>query len=298
MSRLKKILNIVKYKYADKQWNIAICDLQQDLQPINIRWLKHNYSDRWFADPFLIEEDKMHYVVLVEEFMYDTGKGRIARLTIDKKTCRLIKNECLLDLPTHLSFPNFIKHNGIIYVIPENSRSGATYYYNYNDGMKCEGVLVYKPLTDAVIASFHDEFLIFTTQSYNCNGNVCELFHARELFGPYEKKQDICFVDNIARGAGHIFKYGNHWIRPAQICNNDYGEGICLQKIVTEGEKIILQEIKRILPPSKEYADGFHTYNVFGNSVVIDGYYYKSKFVKSIYDLLIRVVLKFYHLFQ
>ena len=32
MSRLKKILNIVKYKYADKQWNIAICDLQQDLQ--------------------------------------------------------------------------------------------------------------------------------------------------------------------------------------------------------------------------------------------------------------------------
>ena len=95
------------------------------------------------------------------------------------------------------------------------------------------------------------------------------------MWGDYEKKQDICFVDNIARGAGHIFKYGNHWIRPAQICNNDYGEGICLQKIVTEGEKIILQEIKRILPPSKEYADGFHTYNV----LLIDWYYFKIEWM-------------------
>lgn len=103
------------------------------------------------------------------------------------KNLSIDKNECLLELPTHLSFPNFIKHNGIIYVIPENSRSGATYYYNYNDGMKCEGVLVYKPLTDAVIASFHDEFLIFTTQSYNCNGMFVSFFMPENYLGLMKK---------------------------------------------------------------------------------------------------------------
>ena len=295
---VKRLLNHIKYRYADKQWNIAICDLQDDLQPTHVRWLKHDYSDRWFADPFLIAVDEQSYTVLVEEFMYDTGKGRIARLTIDKKECRLLKNEVLLDLPTHLSFPNFMIHDGVTYLFPENSRSGITHYYNYDDGMKQEGALVRLPLTDAVFTSFAGENLIFSTQSHNCNGNVCELFKSQDPFGPYEKTQEVIFADNVARGAGRIFEHGSRRIRPAQICNNDYGEGICLQEITLRNGKIDLREIKRMGPPSKRYMVGFHTYNVFENKVVIDGYYYKSKMFKSLYDWSMRLSLKLYHCFR
>lgn len=37
------------------------------------------------------------------------------------------------------------------------------------------------------------------------------------------------------------------------------------------------------IPPTKMYSEGFHTFNVFGDKVVIDGYRYGSKFLHDLY---------------
>ena len=52
MSVIKEILQ--KYVYQD--WNIAIAERNDDLSLKNIRWMKHKYNDRWFADPFIIDD--------------------------------------------------------------------------------------------------------------------------------------------------------------------------------------------------------------------------------------------------
>ena len=54
MSIIKRILQ--KYVYQD--WNIAIAERNDDLSLKNIRWMKHNYKDRWFADPFIIDDKR------------------------------------------------------------------------------------------------------------------------------------------------------------------------------------------------------------------------------------------------
>lgn len=51
---------------------------------LNIHWMKHSYTDRWFADPYLLEVTDKQIVVLVEEFCYKLRKGRIARPVVSR----------------------------------------------------------------------------------------------------------------------------------------------------------------------------------------------------------------------
>jgi hypothetical protein len=58
---------------------------------------------------------------------------------------------------------------------------------------------------------------------------------------------------------------------------------VCLQEVILDDDQLKLNEIKRIYPRSKEYPCGLHTFNVFRQHVVIDGYRYKFPFLSRIY---------------
>lgn len=280
MSIIKKILQ--KYVYQD--WNIAIAERNDDLSLKNIRWMRHNYNDRWFADPFIIEDTEDAYIILVEEYMHATRLGRIARLTVSKKDCILLKNETILDLKTHLSFPNPIIVDGGVYIYPENGAAGNIKYYAYGKELKLEGVLSELPLADATITKIKGQYYIFATLREECNGNNLRIYKSDAPFSGYIECQQIHFDDNTARRAGNVFEWNGQLVSPAQICNNDYGEGISLQVLEENDGQISLKEIKRMMPPTKDYPEGFHTYNVYnGNMVVIDGYRYGNKFLHNLY---------------
>ena len=73
---------------------------------INVHYLKHNYCDRWFADPWILEVNDDTIKVLVEEKHFGQyQKGYISIMTVSRHTYELLKLETLLQLPTHLSFP-------------------------------------------------------------------------------------------------------------------------------------------------------------------------------------------------
>ncbi len=280
---MKSILNKLIFNYIHRHWNIAIADVDTELNPTNIKWMKHDYKDRWFADPFIVDETADTFIILAEEYMRDNRKARLAKLIVSKDDCKLLKNETILELDTHLSFPNFIDVDGKTYVYPENGRAGKTNYYELGTPLKYMGELSHLPLADAVIQEIDGNYYLFFTLGSECNGNRLFVHVAKNPFGPYEPKQEIVFKDNIARRAGRVFKFGNRLISPAQICNNSYGEGVCLQEIILDEEQLKLNEIKRIYPKSKEYPCGLHTFNVFKRQVVIDGYRYKFPLLSRIY---------------
>lgn len=286
MSIIKKFLN--QYVYQD--WNIAIADISEDLSPINIKWLKHNYRDRWFADPFIIEETEDSFVILVEECLHKTMRGRLAKLTASKADFRLLENETILDLPTHLSFPNPINIDGHTFIYPENAAAGNTKIYKYDLPLKCEGTLSELPLADPTIVRIGDNYYLLATLGEGCNGNILNVYKSSNPTIGYSELQKIAFDENIARRSGNAFEWHGKLISPAQICNHDYGEGVSLQEITQKEETLEFHEIKRMFPLTKEYPEGFHTYNVFGNKVVIDGYRYGSKFLHNLYFKLRSII--------
>ncbi len=288
MNFVKKTIKSFLFKNIYLHWNIAIAEIGSDFTPINIIWLKHNYTDRWFADPFIVGENDNSYVVLVEEYMGNTSKGRIARLTVCKETGKIIQNTTIIDIKTHLSFPNILQIDNEMILYPENACSGVLSYYKYTHA-KTEklGILCDEPLVDTVIFQHEKTWYLFATIGNTCNKNVLHVFKSDSPLKNYQHDQEIVFEENIARRAGNVFVWKGKIYSPAQVCNHDYGEALSMQELTFEGNKISLNEIKRFFPLSRKYKHGFHTYNVFNNtSVAIDGYYYPHPKLSNLYKII------------
>ena len=259
------------FNYIHDRWNIGFASIGDSLTPTNIRWMKHNYKDRWFADPFIIDEGRDSYQVLAEEFIRDDRKGRISKLTVCKNSFQLLKNETVLDLPTHLSFPNYMSIGGKTFVFPENGASGKTFYYSYGNELENPQLFSDLPLSDAVVFFFDGKYYLLYTVGEDCNGNVLHISVSENALFGYKFLQTVTFRDNIARRAGKVFEWNGRLISPAQICNNRYGEGVSLQEIHVKDGHLRFEEINRIYPSWPNFNKAFHTYNVWGNNVVIDG---------------------------
>ena len=267
-------------------WNIAIAEIGDDMTPVNIRWMKHDYTDRWFADPFILEETTTTFVILAEELIRSSGLGRICKLTIDKTDCRLIHNETLLELDTHLSFPNLCYSGEDTYIYPENSASGQLTFYHLMGNSLDNKLALPFPLIDPVLWYVNDGIILLGTlpKENNGNGNLLHIYKSDHLFGAYKEIQKIIFKDNIARRAGNVFEWNGKVIAPAQICNKHYGEGISFQELnFSEDGSLNMKEIKRLDAKKITKMTGFHTYNVFGEKVVIDGYKYGNEFIHDTY---------------
>ena len=128
----------VLFNYCDKKkWNIGFFEYSDEFfysnKKVNIKVLKHNYKDKWFADPFILNVSKEKIQLLVEEFDENINKGRIAKLTINRKNFELESLKIVLEKKYHLSFPAiFVDHKRNIFVYPENCKSGSLFKYNYN----------------------------------------------------------------------------------------------------------------------------------------------------------------------
>ncbi len=278
-------------RLTEKKWNIGFIFDGLD-QCINgelpeIRWLKHNFKDRWFADPFILSVTAEEIVVLVEEMFYPIGRGRIAKLTIDKKTMSLKRVEPVLTVATHLSFPVIARMGDQVFIYPENGASGGLDLYRYDvdsNSILLEKRICNEKLGDAVITSFDGVRYMFCTVFPNYNGD--ELWIYKELKnGMFDKYQKVCFNgDKIARMAGDFFEYDGICFRAAQNCNERYGGGLVLQKVSFVEGKWIFENVARYNSPNKKMKIGFHTFNVCDNIIVVDARGYWYSFVGPILD--------------
>lgn len=262
------LINRFKTSLLHYSWDLAYgrydeSILEKGINDKSVHIVTNPYKDKWFADPFIYEEEEMSMQLFVEEFDKKIKKGRIARIEVDKTTSRIVNCNIILELPTHLSFPAIYRVGNKVYVHPENYSSGCSTIYEYDketDRLINPIVLVEQPLTDAVIRNAETGFEMSATVGEDANGCVLSLYDANSFLGPYIFKSMETYADNSARMAGHYLKSGNNLIRPAQDCNGDYGKAVMFYN----GKEIVGE----IQPWGK--FDGIHTFNMLGNTFVID----------------------------
>ena len=216
-----------KQKLAHYTWDIAYgvySDkiITDGLKGVKLHVVRNPYKNKWFADPFILEENENSIQFLVEEFDFSVGRGRIARLKICKKSNKIIDCSIILDLPTHLSFPVIYRVDDEIYVHPENSASGASYIYQYDrsaDRLVSPQIMVDEPITDAIIREDGEMYRMYATRIPDTNGCTLHEYVSKSLLGPYRHVGENLFDKNTARMAGMFLTNAyDQIIRPAQNC--------------------------------------------------------------------------------
>lgn len=291
---------IVKKLYQKTQesiWKIGFIQNSIDgilkNEQLHIKYLSLP-SDRWWADPFILDVTEKDIILLVEEYKYKRKRGTIAILVIDKETLVVKSDEEILVLDTHLSFPAILRKDQI-YVYPENSKSGSLKLYRYdqeNNRLVDGNVICNQPLTDAIYTELLGEPMIFSTKEPNPNGKVLGLYFPQDkdkgiIGNNYQTKEEFVFDEKIARNAGDWFEYKGKIYRPAQECNVEYGHSTYIQEVTKDTNgKLILKNIRKLFSTDKEFQRGLHTFNMYKGLTVIDvkGYRFPiiAKFLKCI----------------
>lgn len=275
MSYIKNLLSHYTWEIAYGPYSDKIID--EGLIRVPIHKVKNPYKKKWFADPFILEEDESTIQLLVEEFDYNVRKGRIARLVVNKSDNKIVECSIILELPTHLSFPVIYHYAGSIYVHPENSKSGASYIYRYDrsaDKLVEPLLLINEPIADAIIRKDNGKYRMFATRCPDVNGCSLYEYSSEDLLGPYTYAKKHTFENKTARMAGMFLECKDRRIiRPAQDCFGGYGKAV----ILYDGHNPLC----RIEPQIYKYA-GIHTFNSLGDTFVID---YKKYDFPLIYRL-------------
>jgi hypothetical protein len=273
---ISNLLYKLYWRLTINTWQIAFPDASiEDIaagKPYSINIMKGAPADRWYADPFVLDVTPTHIVILAEEYLYSTSRGRIARLTIERSSFNLVQTDTVLDLDTHLSFPAIIRRGDKTYIYPENSASGMLNVYEYDSATnRCTllGPMSDYPLVDAILTEIDGKEYIFATQKERANGDSTEVF-AKNSNGLFEKVQTVTVGKNIGRNGGAFFSIGGKLLRPAQNCNGGYGRGLSIQQITKHGDRFEIKEERKIKSPRRFIDHGMHTLNGYKGVTVVD----------------------------
>jgi hypothetical protein len=235
------------------------------------RWVPDDRG-RYFADPFLFEENGVAYV-FCEEFPYATQKGIISVFALDAAgvpgPARVV-----LEQPYHLSYPGVFRHGGQIFMMPESSANRTLEVYRADpfpyrwtlDRVILDGV----EISDAT--AFEAAGAWWLTGATNEPGtstwDCLSLFSGPGPLGPWTPSGDgpVLVDASAARPAGSVFRRGGELWRPAQDCTQGYGSGLALCRIDDVGHGTLRQTVmRRWKPPG-----GMHTFNASDRFAAID----------------------------
>lgn len=287
--------------FFNEIYNIGFIEdrIEKDLkkEPFKIKWLRHNYRKGWFADPFILNITPEKIEILVEEFNYESQKGRIDKLTVCRKDFKLQKIDVVLELDTHLSFPAILRIGEDVYIYPENSEGKKLALYKY---IPKENKFIYyheligEPLIDAIHFEDEGKHYILANHLPDNWGKNLSIYKSDSLTGVYNQTSAHDFENFEGRGAGNIFHLGKHLIRPVQDCNGAYGKGIILHEMIKKQDHFIFQEISRLYPSERRYR-GIHTLNMEGDLMVVDGKKYVYPNIVQSIKMFIRILNKEYY---
>lgn len=238
---------------------------------LSISWVKSHYTDWWFADPFILDVTDDYIFLLVEEFRYKYPKGRIAKLTIDRKSLEITNLKIILEEDTHLSFPNILRRDGKIYVYPENANGGKLNLYEYDEANEklvfvqtiCDDVI-----WDSCITELFGKKQMFTAHRDDYHLDIYAWDDAASRF---LLSESIESKEKNSRMAGQFFEYQGKIYCPFQNCEKTYGGHIDLKKVtLSEDGKFSITKVKELHSPHHKYKEGLHTLNEYKGIVVID----------------------------
>lgn len=291
MKRVRKIFDCL----TRSRWEIGFVegglDAVMGQEPLQVHWLKHGFTDRWFADPFILEVTDDELQVLVEEYGYRSGKGRIALLTVDRHSFDLKSRQTILELKTHLSFPGIWREDGKVFVYPESWTSGSLCLYELK-GHRCDSadktILCEESMADAIMTDRFGKRQLFSV----VENDRLRVYHFDGRKGRFVLSFEKPFSRATARNAGDFFEYKGEVYRPAQVCDDHYGQAIEIQKVVCDGDdNFCFIPCKTLCSNHKSLNYGMHTLNSYKGIVVIDVYGWNNQLIVKSINTLKKILL-------
>lgn len=305
------LYSVIKY-FERSVWNIGFikCEpgelLEGKKKIERVQWLKHSYKDRFFADPFFLSATEEKLEVLVEEYLYKTGKGRIVLLIIDAKELKIIEHKIVLELDTHLSYPILLRWKEKLFIYPENGAGQrlslyefhlkdhtTTYYGDMLPPEEIRDVYHINWLADATLTGYAGKYWLFLTP--DVTNDKLMIFQSECPDKGYCLLKDLNPSTTIedSRPAGNFIEYNGSLYRPVQNCKNGYGSSIKIQMVDVLSEKEFKEHtVVEIFPCSSKYSRGIHTINFYQGLCVVDGRGYRyriARFLMPVFKLLLKL---------
>ena len=250
--------------------------------------------DRFWADPFVIEKEDKYYI-FIEELMYDTNKGHISYITMDKKG-NYTKPIKIIEKKYHLSYPFLIEDGGNLYMIPETKENKTIDLYKcsyFPNEWKYEKTLINNiEAVDTTIIHKNEKYWMFTNIANKGASNLEELyvFSADNLHSnnwiPHPKNPVVSDVKQ-SRPAGNFFTYNGNLYRPSQNNTVTYGYGMKINKVLCLDEFNYNEEVVNSIYPNWDAnIIATHTFNHEEKLTIIDGLFKRKRNFYQIIKLI------------
>lgn len=272
-------MKLVK-KLLSTRWEIGfVKNTMADIvegKPLQYQWVKNPFKGHWFADPFILDVTDDEIFVLVEDMPTPAVKASLAKLTISRKSFEITKRDVILDLPSHLSFPNIVRYKGKIYVYPENVYGGKLNIYEYDEKQNklvFAATLLDEEVWDSVITEDFGEPLLFTA---NKDDYHLDIYKWNEAGKTFEYWQSVESDHRNMRMAGKLFKIGDKIYCPSQNSDRSYGDATEIKEVTYSDGKFTFNTIRTLTSSHPTLKEGMHTLNEYKGVIVIDviGYNY------------------------
>ena len=232
-------------------------------------------KDRFWADPFAIKVDDRYYV-FIEELLYDTNKGHISVLEIDRKG--VVKGPTkVLERDYHLSYPFVFEWNGEYYMVPENAANKTIELYrarSFPFKWQLEKVLMTDVRAkDATLAQIDGKWWMFVSLSEHSIPDELYLFSAETPLGPWTPHRRNPVKSDVrgSRPAGALFEWNDDVYRPAQDSSGRYGYAISINRVMQlDDEGFREEQVSSILPNWDKDLLATHTIAIAGDLTVVD----------------------------
>jgi len=216
-------------------WNVALLRADDpaalaDFDPAAYRPLQVD-PEVFYADPFVAERGGRHYL-FAEACPYATGKGVIVCAEVADGSPGPFRT--VLERPWHLSYPYVFDLGGQTYLMPESGARGGVDIFraiDFPDRWELERTLLEKvPLVDSTLFEHQGRLWLLAGVGTPGGSDWDELFawHAPALEGPWtaHARNPIKSDCRSARPGGRPLRIGGRLIRPAQRCEQAYGEAL------------------------------------------------------------------------
>ena len=261
--RIKYFFCEIKYDWEIGIYNNSIESFITDKErEKNIDWIPLP-PNCFYADPFgIIHENKKY--IFFEEFNYDQSYGLISYLVLNNDN-QVLEKQIIIDEEIHFSFPQIIKYNNHIYIMPETCQKGKLSVYQaeeFPNKWKEKHTLLNLPCVDSVL--FEKNRIWYLFYSNATIGNKCFLRTNDNPFENWESQTEIVIneSDYNSRNGGEMLNYKNEIYRVTQNCTSSYGESIVLNKFnFQENHEEKFMELKM--------KGNFHTLNKLGTDKVL-----------------------------
>jgi hypothetical protein len=232
-------------------------------------------KDRFWADPFAIKDGDRYYV-FIEEFPYETAKGHISVIELDRKG--LVSGpRKVLEREYHLSYPFVFEWNGAYYMLPETAANKTLELYrakSFPFVWQLEKVLMTDVRAkDATLAEIDGTWWMFVSVAEHSIPDELYLFSAPSPLGPWKPHRRNPVKSDVrgSRPAGGLFEWNGDVYRPAQDSSGRYGYAISINRVTQlDHDQFREEQVSSILPNWSKELLATHTISIAGDLTVVD----------------------------